>query len=106
MDKISVRQGETFQLPVEIDYTTAQTVQLLVWNDTATIINETEPFNDGKATLDAGVIGSDVGLYSYSVTITYSGSEVDILPDITDCTECDFPEFEICEGNPVEDQYV
>lgn len=103
MDKISVRQGETFQLPVEIDDTTAQTVQLLVWNDTATIIDETEPFNDGKATIDAGIIASDVGLYSYSVTITYSDGVVDILPDITDCTECDFPEFEVCEGNPVED---
>lgn len=100
MDKISVRQGETFQLPVEIDDTTAQTVQLLVWNDTLTIINETEPFNDGKATIDAGIITSDVGVYSYSVTITYSDGVVDILPDVNECTGCDFPEFEICEGNP------
>ena len=103
MDKISVRQGETFQLPVEIDDTTAQTVQLLVWNDTATIIDETEPFNDGKATIDAGIITDAVGLYKYSVTITYSDGVVDILPDITECTDCDFPEFEVCEGNPVED---
>lgn len=102
MDKISVRQGETFQLPVEIDDTTAQTVQLLVWNDTLTIINETEAFEDGKATIDAGIITSDVGMYNYSVTITYSDNVVDILPDITDCTECEFPEFEVCEGNPQE----
>ena len=100
MDKISVRQGETFQLPVEIDDTTAQTVQLLVWNDTLTIINETEPFNDGKATIDAGIITSDVGTYNYSVTITYSDGVVDILPDVNECTDCDLPVFEICEGNP------
>lgn len=100
MDKISVRQDETFQLPVEIDDTTAQTVQLLVWNDTLTIINETEPFNDGEATINAGIITDAVGLYKYSVTITYSDGVVDILPDVNECTDCDFPVFEICEGNP------
>ena len=100
MDKISIRQGETFQLPVEIDDASAQSVKLLVWNDTTTIIDETVSFSDGKATIDAGLISAPVGLYNYSVTITYSDGVVDILPDVNDCTECDFPIFEVCEGNP------
>lgn len=100
MDKISVRQRETFQLPVEIDDDTAQTVQLLVWDDTSTIIDETENIVAGEATINAGIITDAVGLYKYSVTITYSDGVVDILPDVNECTDCDFPVFEICEGNP------
>lgn len=102
MNKISVRQGETFQLPVEIDDASALTVQLLVWNDTTTIIDETVNFTEGKATVDAGLISAPVGVYSYSVTITYSDGVVDILPDVNECTECEFPIFEVCEGNPEE----
>ena len=102
MNKISVRQGETFQLPVEIDDSSALTVQLLVWNDTTIIIDETMSFTGGKATVDAGIISANVGLYSYSVTITYSDGVVDILPDVNECTDCDFPVFEVCEGNPEE----
>lgn len=102
MNKISVRQGETFQLPVEIDDASAQTVQLLVWDDSNTIIDETVSFSDGKATVDAGIIIAPVGIYSYSVTITYSDGVVDILPDVNECTECEFPVFEVCEGNPEE----
>ena len=41
MSKISVRQGETFQLPVTVDDETAVTVNLKVWGGT-TIIDETE----------------------------------------------------------------
>ena len=100
MDKISVRQDETFQLPVEIDDDTALTVQLLVWDDTSTIIDETENIVAGEATINAGIITDAVGLYKYSVTITYSDGVVDILPDVNECTDCDFPVFEICEGNP------
>ena len=102
MNKISVRQGETFQLPVEIDDTSAQDVQLLVWNDSNTIIDETVSFADGKVTIDAGLIAAPVGLYNYSVTITYSDGVVDILPDVNECTGCEFPIFEVCEGNPEE----
>lgn len=95
---ISVRQGETFQLPITVDDETALTVTLKVWGDTE-IINETANFVDGEATIDTGVITQDIGDYNYSVTVTYSDGTIDILPD--NCDNCEFPSFEICEGGGV-----
>lgn len=96
MSKISVRQGETFQLPVTVDDETAVSVNLKVWGDT-TIIDETESFVNGEATIDAGVINQPVGEYNWLVTTTYSDGFIEILPD-NDCSDCEAPIFEICEG--------
>lgn len=97
MNKITVRQNETFQLPMTVDDSSAQTVTLKVWGDSE-IINETVTFVDNEATIDADLIESPVGVYNYSITVTYSDGVVDILPDVTGCTDCKFPEFEICPG--------
>lgn len=93
---ISVRQGETFQLPITADDDTAVSVNFKVWGDT-TIIDETANFVDGQATIDAGTITQDVGDYSWLITTTYSDGFVEILPD-NDCKGCDAPKFIICEG--------
>ena len=94
---ITVRQDESFELPITIDDGSAVTAQLKVWGNTE-IINETATFVGGEATIDAGIITADVGTYNYSVTIVYSDGKIDILPDVTDCTSCEFPTFEICPG--------
>lgn len=101
MDKITVRQGETFQLPITIDDESAETVQLKVWGDSE-IISETESFINGEATIDAGIIEDSAGTYSYSITVTYSDDAIDILPDVADCEDCSYPVFEICEGDGVQ----
>lgn len=103
MDKITVRQNETFQLPVTIDDDTAVDVTLTVWNDEGVIISEPADFVNGEATIDAGIITQPIGIYEYSLDITFSTGEIDTLPDVTNCAgDCSFPEFEICEGTPEE----
>lgn len=98
MNKITVRQGETFQLPVTIDDDSAESVALKVWSDSE-IINVEEVFVSGEATIDAGLITDEIGEYSYSITITYSDGAIDILPDVNNCSSCEFPIFEICQGS-------
>lgn len=101
MDKITVRQNETFQLPVTIDDETAESVTLTVWNSDGVIISEPAEFVNGEATIDAGIITSAIGLYQYSLDFVFSTGEIDTLPDVTNCDgDCSFPEFEICEGTP------
>lgn len=97
MSKISVRQNETFQLPITVDDETAETVTLKVWGDTEEI-NETASFVDGEATIDVGIVTAPVGVYSYSITVSYTDDVVDILPDVSNCSDCSFPEFEVCSG--------
>jgi len=102
MDKITVRQGETLQIPVTIDDSTATTATLSVWDDEGVvIIEETGTFVDNETTIDAGVITQDVGEYNYGLQIEYSDGEIDSLPDSAGCDgDCEFPVFEICEGIP------
>lgn len=98
----SVKQGETYQLPVTIDDDSALTATLNVWDDNSTIITVTDNFVDGEVTLDAGIITQPTGDYSYSVTIEYSDGTIDILPDSKECDEeeCEFPTLTICPGTP------
>lgn len=99
--KISVRIGETFQLPSRTNDPSASTITLKVWDDTGIKIDETETFIDGQATIDAGVIALALGKYKYLLTIVYSDGHIDILPNAEECdggTDCAIPEFEVCIG--------
>lgn len=97
--KISVRIGETFQLPARTNDTSATTITLKVWSDAAVVLDVTENFAGGEATIDAGIIALPVGIYKYLLTITYSDGAIDKLPDAEECSgKCEVPEFEVCTG--------
>lgn len=99
MDKITVRRNETFQRAVTIDDMSAQTIRFDAFSDTSVVITASANFTDGTATIDAGLITAAIGVYNYSLTVTYSDGRVDILPDVANCNgDCSFPVFEICAG--------
>lgn len=97
--KISVRIGETFQLPARTNDPSAASVTLKVWDDSGEKLTVTENFVDGQATLDAGVIALAIGTYKYLLTVTFSDGTIDKLPDAEECSgKCEVPEFEVCTG--------
>lgn len=103
MSDITVRQGQTFELPVKVDDASATDVTLDVWNEDGTIITATANFVNKEATIEGGVIVDEVGDYSALVTINYSDGAIDILPLQTGCSDgnpCKFLTFQICEGLP------
>ena len=100
MDTITIRQGETLQIPIEADDSTAVSVQFQVVKDGIIYLDVLENFVDGKATIFTNDTLLEIGDYEYIVTITYEDGVVDILPDPTDCVDgdCDFPAFIVCKG--------
>lgn len=101
MEDISIRRGETLELGIEADDTSAVSVQLVATNgDGDVLIDETELFEDGEATIRTNDTLIPLGDYEYTLTIVYSDGAVDILPDPDDCDdECDLPKLTICKSN-------
>lgn len=105
MDTITIRQGETLQIPITVDDTSAISVRFVAADSTGIIIiDETEAFatNDGKAT--ATIFTNDTlieaGEYEYMLQINYTDNVIDILPDSSDCSggDCALPKLIICES--------
>ena len=100
-----VRQGETFQLPIENDDLSASTVQFIAWNDGGRIIDEIENFtvNGSKTQATITTIANDpLGIYNYLIIITYSDGSIDKLPDPDECDgDCELPELIICGAEPI-----
>ena len=103
MDTIKIRQGETLQIPIEADDSTAVSVQFQVVKDGIIYLDVTESFVDGKATIFTNDTLLEIGDYEYIITITYSDGVVDILPDPDDCDgdDCEFPDFIVCKGKSI-----
>lgn len=97
---ITLRQGETLQIPVEADDLSAQTVQFQAVKDGIIFIDETESFVDGKATIFTNDTLLEIGEYQYMLTITYSDGVIDKLPDPSACLngDCELPQLIICQG--------
>lgn len=104
---ISIRQGETLSLNIEVDDITADTLRLLVSDsEDNVVIDETANFDvvDGKAI--AEVISNDtdldIGAYSYMLIVTYEDGTVEKLPDPEDCpsADCTLPTLTICKAIP------
>ena len=103
-DTITVRVGETLQVPIIIDDVSADTVNFKAWNDDGVIIDETENFvvvgTNAEATISL-IVTDPAGTYNYLLTVTYSDGVVEKLPDLTDCEgDCETPELIICEAEP------
>lgn len=98
MSTISVRQGSVFQVPITIDDETAQTVNFSAWSGDTVVIDETESFVLGEATITA-TADLDIGEYKYLLTITYLDGLIDVLPN-DDCEGCTPPVLDVCEGVP------
>ena len=100
MDTIKIRQGETLQIPIEADDSTAVSVQFQVVKDGIIYLDVLEQFVDGLATIFTNDTILEIGDYEYIITITYEDGVVDILPDPANCGDgdCDFPTFTVCRG--------
>ena len=99
MNTITIRRGETLQIPVEADDLSAVSVRLLVTKNNIIYLDETENFVEGKATLSSNDINFPVGDYEYSLTMVYEDGVIDILPDVAECDDCELPTFKVCESN-------
>lgn len=105
INKMYVRQGETFQLPIENDDLSATTVQFVAWNDDGRIIDEIENFiitGDKTVATISKVVNDPLGTYNYLIIVTYSDGNIDKLPDPDECDgDCELPELIICEAEPI-----
>lgn len=104
---ISIRQGETLQLPITADDSSALAAQFRVFKNNVVFIDETEAFIDVDGKQSATIFTNDTNLpvdsYEYSLTIEYSDGVISIFPDSNACDDdCSFPRFIVCEGNPEE----
>lgn len=98
---ITIRQGETLQLPIENDDESAISVQFQAALDNVIYIDETENFVDGKATIITNDTNHPLGDYEYMLTVIYEDGVVDKLPDPANCVDddCALPTLTICQGN-------
>lgn len=98
MDSIDIRQGETVTLPFQIDDTTADSATLYVGK-----LGERPIFSiPAGVYIGQGVfeIGSEdtivpVGKYVYQITIGYPTGEQEKFPEVDDCDDCSYPEFNV-----------
>lgn len=100
---ITIRQGETLQIPIVADDTSAVSVQFQVAQEGIIYIDETEAFtivdDKAEATIETNDTNLATGEYEYMLTITYSDGVVDKLPDVDSCDgDCALPKFIVCEG--------
>lgn len=108
MEDISIRRGETLELPIEADDESAVTVQFVATDeDGAVWIDETEPFVDGEANIRTEETYIPLGVYDYTLTVVYSDGIIDILPDPDECDEeCELPKFIVCKSNKPDPEVV
>lgn len=103
---ISIRQGETLQIPVVADDITATTVRFIATQEGVIVYDITEPFTVADTKANATIITNDtyieIGEYEYMLVVEYSDGTVDILPDTEHCTDdnCELPKLVVCKGIP------
>lgn len=102
---ITIRQGETLQIPITINDTSAESVRFVASSDTeGVVIDLTQQFEivDGKATATIFTNNTliETGEYSYMLVVTYADDVVDILPDASECQgdDCELPKLIVCES--------
>lgn len=102
---ITIRQGETLQIPVTINDNSASTVRFVVADsEGAIILDITENFtvteNKATATISTDDTLIETGTYPYQLVVTYSDGVVDILPDPNECSgeDCELPNLIVCES--------
>lgn len=100
MNNITVRRGESLQLPITIDDESAVNVTLQIIKDDTEVVRITEYFVDKNATIFIEEVIIPVDEYKYMLTVVYSDGVIDKLPDISDCHDsgCDLPNLIVCEG--------
>lgn len=102
MNTLSVRRGATLQLSLEIDDTDAISATLTVsdTDNTSVILSKEVTFTDGVADLsltpEETLIA--VGEYIYQITVELPDGVIEKFPDTSNCTDCGFPAFIVCES--------
>lgn len=98
----TVRRGETFEISGKTTDPLVSTITLKVWDDTGEKLSKTASFVDGIAVINCGIMQLPAKEYYYSLTVLYSDSTIDILPDPEEqCSgspDCSFPKLIVCKG--------
>lgn len=101
METIKVRYGESFDLKLESDDVTAQTVTLFVGKEGA-LPKITVPANfvSGIAFLEGTPDSTKIplGEYKYQLTVTFSDGKVRKYPTAEDCEVDGLPDFVVLEA--------
>lgn len=100
MNNITIRQGETLQLPITIDDGAAETVLFQIIKNNKSVSETIAIFENKKANILIEQLMLPIGEYRYMLTITYTDGIIDKLPDVSDCNDdsCELPTINICEG--------
>lgn len=107
----TIRQGESFEVTITDQDTTAESAKITITNsDVSVSISETANFN--QQTVDGQLVAIAtisfipelvIGDYKYMYTITYSDGKISKLPDVSRCSgDCELPKFSVCEANDVQ----
>lgn len=99
MEDLIIRRGETLELTIKADDDSAVSVNLRAAQNGNIVIDETESFANGAATIRTSDTMLPLGDYEYTLKVVYSDGFIEILPDADDCgDECDLPVIKVCES--------
>lgn len=98
---LKTRRGETLPIIWEIDETGADTATITISDGDTIILTKTVPFNGLTADLTLSASETDILVkkYEYMVTLVYTDGTVEKYPDVSGCSSCSLPVFEVCKAN-------
>lgn len=102
MDTISIRYGEDVTLPIDASNASAVSAALFVGlPGEAYVFTKTAALTDGVGVfeLDSDDTSIPLGTYNYQINVTDDDGDVKKYPSPdSDCEDCGFPEFIVCEA--------
>jgi len=102
-NKLSTRQRETLSIVWENDETGADMATITITEKVtgALVLTKTVSFVGLIADLSLTPVETDIPVseYDYMITIIYLDGTVEKYPDVSGCSECTLPTFEVCISN-------
>lgn len=102
MDTISIRYGEDVTLPLDASNTSAVSADLFIGKPGEAYVlskNITLTLGVGVFELDSTDTSLPLGTYNYQINVTDDDGFVSKFPSPnSDCDDCGFPEFIVCES--------
>lgn len=100
MNNISIRQGETFEVGIRADDSSAVSVRFQVAKDDVIHIDETATFLEKKASIRTNETDLPLGEYEYMITVVYSDGFIEMLPDPEKCAQGieELPKFTVSKS--------
>lgn len=98
---LKTRRGETLPIIWEIDETGADTATITITDGDVVVLTKTVSFNGLTADLTLSNTETDIPVkkYDYMITLVYTDGTVEKYPDVSSCSGCSLPVFEVCKAN-------